>query len=194
VALRGRNPARRRVSSPGDGTGRSLIDASAPRHQPDRLEQRRSAGIGRRHAARNLPRRGASGGVRRDRARQQISPRSGGAAADPRTVRAVADLGLVQRPPPQALGGRGIGGDRRALRAARRGGMCRARLCRDEREHRWRSASSAVDPAAARRRRLARFRGQADRPCRVPVAAGHSARLPPPHGNGWSRARPKSTA
>jgi hypothetical protein len=39
-----------------------------------------------------------AGGVPRDRARQQISPRSGITAADPRTARAVADLGLVQRP------------------------------------------------------------------------------------------------
>ena len=111
-------------------------------------------------AARNLPRRGASGGVRRDRARQQISPRSGGAAADPGTAGAVTDLGLVQRPPAGSIGDRGIGGDRGASCAACRDGMRRTGLCGDERKHCRRSVPPTVEPAAPWRRRLARFRGR----------------------------------
>ena len=52
-------------------------------HQPDHLDQRRRAGAGRRHAARDLPRRDQAGGLCRHRARRQIPARRRRAAADP---------------------------------------------------------------------------------------------------------------
>ena len=154
------------------------------RRQPDRLVERRPQGDRRRHAARNMPRRGAPGGRRRHGKGQQDARRRRGAESQARRVRPRLRRRLAFDRIAEALSQRRVRGGGGAYRHDQRRRRDNPDRRRDFQRDPRRPLHAAVAAAALAWAGVEGVRREDERVRRARRRSRPDAMLPSPYGHG----------